>query len=116
MMQLQAYLGMINYYSRFLPNLATILGPMYEILRKDKKYEWSKECQESFEKTKAMLVTNNILVPFDPKKTCHISSGCKSLRVRRLSHEIEEVEKLIYFASTTLSQAQKNYVQVHKKH
>ena len=81
-MQLQAYLGMINYYSRFLPNLVTILSPMYELLRKEKKYEWSKECQESFEKTKAMLVTNNILVPFDPKKTCHISSGCKSLRVR----------------------------------
>ena len=26
--QLQAYLGMVNYYSRFLPNLSTVLAPL----------------------------------------------------------------------------------------
>ena len=30
--QLQSYLGMVNYYSKFLPNLSTILAPLYYII------------------------------------------------------------------------------------
>ena len=32
--ELQAYLGMLNYYSRFLPRLATVLAPLYHLLKK----------------------------------------------------------------------------------
>ena len=32
--QLQAYLGMVNYHSRFLPNLSAILSPLYYLLQK----------------------------------------------------------------------------------
>ncbi|XP_064622516.1 uncharacterized protein K02A2.6-like [Lineus longissimus] len=32
--QLQAYLGMLNYYERFLRNRATVLGPLHELLLK----------------------------------------------------------------------------------
>ncbi|XP_050088326.1 uncharacterized protein K02A2.6-like [Anopheles aquasalis] len=115
-MQLQAYLGMVNYYSRFLPNLATVLSPLYELLRKDKKYVWSKECQEAFEKTKTMLVAKHMLEPFDPKKPVVLAVDASPYGLGAiLSHEIGGVEKPVYFASVTLTQAQKNYAQVHKE-
>ena len=39
--QLKAFLGLVNYYTRLLPDLATILAPLYQLLQKDKQWEWS---------------------------------------------------------------------------
>ena len=36
--QLQAFLGMLNYYHRFLPDVATILEPLHQLLRKGSKW------------------------------------------------------------------------------
>ena len=36
--QLKSYLGLLNYYSKFLPNLATELAPLYELLQKHKRW------------------------------------------------------------------------------
>lgn len=47
--ELQAFLGMLNYYARFIKDRATKLRPLYELLKKE-KYEWSDDCQEAFEK------------------------------------------------------------------
>ena len=38
--QLKAYLGLINYYSKFMPNLATLLNPLYFLLRSSTKWRW----------------------------------------------------------------------------
>ena len=35
--ELRSYLGLVNYYHKFLGNLSTILAPLYELLRKDVK-------------------------------------------------------------------------------
>ena len=35
--ELQAFLGMLNYYACYLPNLSTVLAPLYELLSKDCK-------------------------------------------------------------------------------
>ena len=41
--ELKAYLGMLNYYNRFLPDLATTLNPLHKLLKKNQKWEWGKE-------------------------------------------------------------------------
>uniref|UniRef100_A0A3B3S779 ribonuclease H n=1 Tax=Paramormyrops kingsleyae TaxID=1676925 RepID=A0A3B3S779_9TELE len=33
--ELKSYLGLLNYYNKFLPNLATLLAPLHELLRQD---------------------------------------------------------------------------------
>lgn len=36
--ELKSYLGLLNYYGKFLPNLATILPPLHDLLRKDRPW------------------------------------------------------------------------------
>ena len=50
--ELRSFLGLINYYGKFIPNAATILAPLNVLLRKDAKWKWAKECQKSFELAK----------------------------------------------------------------
>ena len=33
--ELRAFLGMLNYYSKFLPNLSSLLAPLYKLLQKN---------------------------------------------------------------------------------
>ena len=40
--ELKSYLGLLSYYSEFLPNLSTILAPLYELLQASTKWDWKK--------------------------------------------------------------------------
>ena len=60
--ELQSFLGMINYYRRFLPNAAHHLTPLFDALKgKPKKIDWSRECQNGFDAIKAALVKATLL-------------------------------------------------------
>ena len=50
--QLRSFLGLVNYYGKFLPNLATTLSPLYALLQKQKKWTWGKSQDEAFSKIK----------------------------------------------------------------
>jgi hypothetical protein len=54
--QLRALLGLVNYYSKFLPNLATEIRPLNELLEKDRKWVWNERCNRAFLKVKDMLL------------------------------------------------------------
>ncbi|KAK2145165.1 hypothetical protein LSH36_697g00032 [Paralvinella palmiformis] len=66
--ELRYYLGMVNHYGRFLPNLATVLVPMHQLLRKDAKWYWRKAQQEGFDRTKEMLNSPLVVTHFDLSK------------------------------------------------
>jgi len=42
--ELQAYLGLLNYYGKFIPNLSSELHDLYKLLRKYVKFVWSDKC------------------------------------------------------------------------
>ena len=37
--ELRSFLGITNYYGRFLPNLSSKLAPLYDLLHKDRKWQ-----------------------------------------------------------------------------
>ena len=43
--ELRSFLGLINYYGKFISNLATLLRPLNKLLCKSSKWTWSKECE-----------------------------------------------------------------------
>ncbi|KAI7802842.1 hypothetical protein IRJ41_020318 [Triplophysa rosa] len=49
--ELKVYLGLLNYYNKFLPNLAMLLAPLHLLLRKDTQWTWKKSQQEAFKET-----------------------------------------------------------------
>ena len=60
---LQRFLGMINYYRRFIPNAASILAPLCTAAStpKSKPFMWTDACQQAFTKARQALVTNTML-------------------------------------------------------
>ena len=64
--QLRAFLGMVNYYHRFLPNLSTTLTPLHHLLKKHIKWAWSPECEAAFNKVKQLMASDTVLTQFNP--------------------------------------------------
>ena len=62
---IRQFLGKVNFHHKFIPHSATILDPLHNLLRKDVKFVWSIECQESFKKIKDLLCSKPILRIFD---------------------------------------------------
>lgn len=53
--QLRAFLGMLQYYGKFIPHLATLLQPLNALLCKDTKWRWTMECEKAFMEDKEAL-------------------------------------------------------------
>ena len=39
--ELKSYLGLLSYYGKFLPDLSSVLVPLYHLLRKHVSWRWS---------------------------------------------------------------------------
>jgi len=64
---LRSFLGAINYYGRFIPNMHVLRRPLDQLLKKDSKWNWNHSCQESFERFKQILQSNLLLTHFNPQ-------------------------------------------------
>ena len=53
--QLRSFLGLINFYGKFLRNLADTMAPLYKLLRKQEKWQWGPLQERAFKEAKAQL-------------------------------------------------------------
>ena len=65
--KLRSFLGLVNYYSKFIPNLSSVLHPLNTLLRADQWLMWSSTCTEAFQEAMKKFISALILVHFDPK-------------------------------------------------
>ena len=61
--QLRSFLGLLNYYGKFLPNLSSVLAPLYTLLQKGSPWRWRKEQEDALFKAKQMLTSAKVLYP-----------------------------------------------------
>lgn len=116
LMELQSFLGLLNYYSKFIPNLSMELHPFYKLLKKNVQFSWSKECVDAFSKCKGLITSNSVLAMYNPSKEIVLSCDASPYGVGCvLSQVFDTVEKPVMFASSTLSAAEKNYSQTHRE-
>ena len=110
-------MGLLNYYCKFLPNLSTILAPLYKLLQKKNNWQWGPEQQAAFAKAKQSLTLDSPLVHYDPDKELLLACDALPYGIRAvLSHKMENGDdKPIAFASQTLEIAKMHYFQLDKE-
>ncbi len=115
--ELRAFLGIINYYSKFLPNLSSRLSPLYRLLKKKTCWIWSKEQDHAFQSAKNALQADTLLVHFDPAKPLLLACDASQYGLGAvLSHLTEDgQERPVAYASRTLNAAERNYSQLEKE-
>lgn len=109
--ELKAYLGLLTYYGRFLPNPSTILAPLYRLPKKDCPWQWKSEEEKAFKASKDLLTSSQLLVHFDPTLKLILACDASAYGVGAvLAHEMPDgSERPIAYASRTLTKAESNY-------
>uniref|UniRef100_A0AAV2JTD4 Gypsy retrotransposon integrase-like protein 1 n=4 Tax=Knipowitschia caucasica TaxID=637954 RepID=A0AAV2JTD4_KNICA len=115
--QLRSFLGFINYYHRFMPNLSTVLHPLNELLQAERKWKWTKECEQAFQEVKRLVTSETVLTHYDPSLPVKLACDASPYGIGAvMSHVMRDgTERPIAFASRSLSSAEKNYSQIDKE-
>ena len=115
--ELRSFLGLLNYYGKFIKNLASILYPLNRLLQEKQKWEWTNECSEAFQTAKNQLTSSEVLTHYDPKLPINLAADASAYGIGAvISHVLPDgSEKPISFASRTLTTSEKNYAQLEKE-
>ena len=115
--ELRSFLGLVNYYGRFVPNLATMAYPLNQLLCKDVKWVWSKKCDKAFSALKEQLASQSVLVHYDVNLPLKLACDASSYGLGVVISHImpDNSERPIAYASRSLSKAERNYSQIEKE-
>ena len=104
-----------SFYRRFIKDFFKLSKPLCELLAKDAKFLWDERCQKSFDQLKQFLTTAPIVrapnwqLPFEVM--CDASDFAVGVV---LSQREDGKPYVIYYASKTLNEAQRNYTTIEK--
>ena len=115
--ELKSYLGLLSYYSRFLPNMSSNLAPLNQLLHKQAEWVWEGKEKQAFQLSKQLLLSSQTLAHFDPKLDIVLACDASAYGIGAvLSHRLSDgTERPVGFASRTLSTAEKKYSQIEKE-
>jgi hypothetical protein len=111
--EIRTFLGIVNYYRQFIPNMATICIPLYNLTRKDVLWYWSDGCQKAFDELKQILSSNTVLRSAD--YTLPFILQCDASQVKKgISAILSQVDKNgeerpVMYLSRKLTKAECNY-------
>lgn len=112
--ELRAFLGLVNYYSKFVKNFSSIVSSLYRLLHKDSVWFWSDECEAAFINIKEHLKNARVLMHYDPELPVFVACDASSVGVGAwLGHVLPNGERrAVLHASRTLSSSEQNYSQI----
>ena len=107
--ELRSFLGLCNYYRRFVNNYSTIASPLCSLTQKNRVFEWTNEHQESMNQLKTCLTTAPTLSSPDWTLPFILLTDASNVGVGAiLSHKQDVEEKVIAYASNKFDHVQRN--------
>jgi len=110
------FLGLTNYYRRFVKNFAKVALPMNRLTRKDEKWKWGEEQQAAFEQLKSVFTTRPVLATPELDKEFRVEADASNFATGGvLSVKCDnDLWRPVAFISKALNETERNY-EIHDK-
>ena len=114
--EVQKFLGLANYYHRFIEGFASIARPLHNMVKKDKKWDWTEKQEKAFRELKEWFTKEPVLAAPDIDKKMRIEVDASDYATGEvLSMECEDgLWRPVAFLSKSLNETEKNY-EIHDK-
>ncbi|KAL1568769.1 hypothetical protein AAHA92_00341 [Salvia divinorum] len=108
--EIRGFLGHAGFYRRFIKDFAKIAQPLTRLLQNEVEFDFNDACKKAFQLLKERLITAPIIRSPDWNYPFEIMCDASDLAVGVvLGQKINEKSYVIFYASKTLNQAQRNY-------
>lgn len=108
--EVQRFLGLCNWYRRFIENFSGIAVPLTELTKAKTKFRWTTQAEDAFVKLKSMLVSAPVLAMPDYSQPFSIACDASDVAIGAvLTQEIDGAEHPIGYFSQKLSASERNY-------
>jgi len=88
---MQKFLGLANYYCRFIEGFASIARPLYDMVKKDQKWDWTERQGKAFRELKEQFTKKLVLAAPDLDKKMRMEVDASNYAIRgMLSMECED--------------------------
>ncbi|XP_043245887.1 uncharacterized protein K02A2.6-like isoform X1 [Amphibalanus amphitrite] len=115
---LQSALGLFGFYARFVQGYSSLVEPLRAELRSSAshEFEWSEELELVFRRVIALITSSSALAMFDPTLPTVVTTDASDVGLGGVLSQIHpEGERVVAFASATLSSAQRKYCATEKE-
>ena len=114
--EVQKFLGLANYYRRFIKDFTRIAAPLHVLVRKEQKQKWEKEQEKAFERLKTVFTTEPILAIPDIDREMRVEADASDYAMGGvLSTKCEDgKQRPVAFISKSLNATEQNY-KIHDK-
>lgn len=109
---LQSFLGLVNYLTRYSGKLATITAPLRELTKKEIAYIWGYEQDRAFIKVKEEMCSLNVLRYFDPKAPSVVQTDAS---LKGLGAVLLQNGQPVLYASKALTETERNYSNIERE-
>ncbi|RVW74063.1 Transposon Ty3-G Gag-Pol polyprotein [Vitis vinifera] len=105
-----------GFYRRFIKGFSSLSKPLCELLAKDAKFIWDERCQNSFDQLKKFLTTTPIVRAPNWQLPFELMCDASDFAIGAVLGQREDGKPyVIYYASKTLNEAQRNYTTTEKE-
>jgi len=114
--EVQKFLGLANYYRRFIKDFAKLAAPLHVLVRKEQKWKWEKKQERAFEKLKAVFTTEPVLAIPNIDREMRVETDASNYATRGvLSTKCKDGKwRPVAFISKLLNTTEQNY-KIHDK-
>ena len=115
--ELQCFIGGVNYYAKFIPDMAKICKSLYKLLEKDIVWGWQNEQERASHILKSKLTSAPVLAVYDKKLRIKLDCDASKYGVGAVLSQVNanDEENPIAYASRTLNKSKANYSQLDKE-
>lgn len=107
--EVRRFVAFTNYYRRFIPYFSDLSAPLNNLLKKNVKFEWTKDCEKAFRTLKQKLLSPVILkFPDFTKKFILYTDASKIATGAVLTQKHGDIELPIAYASKNFTKGEKN--------
>ena len=115
--EVRSFLGLAGYYRKFLPRYATVAAPLTDLTKKDNKFVWTEECEQAFQTIKNSVSSAPVLKYPRFDREFILQTDASDVGLGPVLSQIDDdgVEKVVAFASQTLSTRERNFSATEKE-
>ena len=115
--EVQRFLGLANYYHRFIKDFATMAKPLHRLTEKGVTFTWTLECEQAFNFLKTQLTSAPILALPNWSRPFILDTDASDMGIGAVLSQLQQdgSEYVVAYASRVLTKQERNYCVTHRE-